>query len=139
MSGAVPPVTARGEEARYYARLRDHVLVHQRCASCDAVVFPLRTVCPWCGSETLDERESTGRGIIHSYTTQYRAGHPVLADRVPSTLVLVDLEEGFRVLADLPDADPGTVAVGQPVAAVFDDVDDALTVLRFRPAAGAGS
>ena len=53
---------------------------------------------------------------------------------MPYTLVLVDLDEGFRVLADLPGADPESVAVGQRVEAWFDDIDERLTVLRFRPA-----
>lgn len=135
---AVPPITPRGEEARYYERLAAHELTYQGCADCDAVIFPLRTVCPGCGSESLEDRVSSGRGSIHSFTTQHRAGHPLLVDRVPYTLVLVDLEEGFRVMADLPGTEPESVAVGQSVEAWFDDIDERLTVLRFRRA-GEGS
>lgn len=133
MTGAaVPPISPRGEEARYYERLRAHELTYQRCAGCAAVVFPLRTVCPACGEERLEDQVSAGSGSIHSFTTQHRAGHPLLVDRVPYTLVLADLDEGFRMLADLPGVDPDSVAIGQRVEAWFDDIDDSLTVVRFR-------
>jgi uncharacterized OB-fold protein len=35
--------------------------------------------------------------------------------------------------ARLVDVDPATVEVGMPVEVVFDDVDDDLTLYRFRP------
>jgi uncharacterized protein len=130
---AWPPVTARGEEKHYYDRLADGVIVYQHCDSCQKTVFPLRTVCPGCGSEdTLGERESSGRGAIYSHTTQNRAGHPALADRAPYTLVLVDLDEGFRVLTDLVDAEPDSATIGDRVSAIFEKADDGTTILRFR-------
>src|SRR3712207_8297104 len=48
----------------------------------------------------------SGRGVVHTFTTQYRPGHPAFAGKVPYTAVLVDLDEGVRVLADLVDCAP---------------------------------
>lgn len=129
-----PPVTARGEEAVYFERLKHHELVYHFCDACDRVLFPLRQVCTGCASENLTLKVSSGQGSVHSFTTQYRAAHPFFADSVPYTLLLVDLEEGFRVLANLVEAVESDIAIGSPVEAVFDDSEEDLTVLRFKPA-----
>ena len=133
---AVPVPTLRGEEQVYFDEARRHRLVHQRCEDCGARIFYLRTVCPSCSSDRLAIAQSSGRGVVHTFTTQYRAGHPAFADEVPYTAVLVDLEEGVRVLADLVDCRPEDVRIGMPVSVVFDDVGEGLTLPRFRPRTG---
>lgn len=133
---ARPPIVARGEEKIWFERLREHELVFQRCAGCSHAVFPLRTVCPHCQSEALDLERAAGRGTVHSFTTQHRASHPFFQPDLPITLVLVDLDEGVRVFANLVDCAPDDARIGMAVEAVFDDVEPELTLLRFRPAAG---
>ncbi|MBX9472542.1 Zn-ribbon domain-containing OB-fold protein [Microcella sp.] len=128
-----PPITPRGEEKVFFDRLREHKLVFQRCAGCSHAVFPLRTVCPHCFGESLDLERAAGTGTVYSFTAQARASHPFFAADVPYTLVLVDLDEGVRVFANLVDCPPDDVSVGMPVEAVFDDVEPELTLLRFRP------
>ena len=134
-----PPITPRGEEKVFFDRLREHELVFQRCAGCSQAVFPLRTVCPHCSSESLDLERAAGTGTVYSFTTQARASHPFFAADVPYTLVLVDLDEGVRVFANLVDCPPDDAHIGMPVEAVFDDVEPELTLLRFRPAATEGT
>lgn len=76
---------------------------------------------------------SSGRGRLYSYTTLHRAGHPAFADRVPYVIALVDLEEGFRSLADLRGA--GTEPpIGLAVLVGFDSPVDGLVLPHFRPA-----
>lgn len=132
---ARPPIVARGEEKVYFDHLRDHELVFQRCTGCSHAVFPLRTVCPHCQSESLDLERSTVQGTVYSFTTQHRASHPFFQAELPITLVLVDLDEGVRVFANLVDCAPDDARIGMAVEAVFDDVEPELTLLRFRPAA----
>lgn len=138
MSYDKPVPTLRGEERIYFAEARKHRLVYQHCERCGAAVFYLRTVCPVCTSEQLAVVAASGRGEIYSFTTQYRAAHPSFAADVPYTVVLVDLPEGVRVLADLVDCAPEDVRVGMPVEVLFDDVTPELTLPRFRPAAAEG-
>lgn len=133
-----PTPTPRGEENIYFEEARAHRLAFQQCESCGARVFYPRTVCPVCLSDRLSLRQAAGTGTVHSFTTLHRAGHPGLADRVPYTVVLVDLDEGVRVLADLvvsPEAD--VPWIGMPVQAVFDEVTPELTLPRFQATAGA--
>ncbi len=134
MSYDKPVPTLRGEERIYFDEARRHRLVHQRCQGCGEAVFYLRTVCPFCSCEDLDVVAAEGRGEVYSFTTQHRAGHPSFAADVPYTIVLVDLPEGVRVLADLVDCPPEEVRVGMQVEVLFDDVTPELTLPRFRPA-----
>lgn len=137
---ARPPLVLRGEERLFYDRLRAHELVFQACSAYEAVVFPLRTVCPSCGGEHLELRRSAGRGVLHSLTEQHRPAHPSFADRVPYTVALADMAEGFRVLASV--ADPAGLAVGTPVQVVFEAVEEDLVLLGLarveRPGEDAG-
>jgi hypothetical protein len=135
MTATAPPARPtpfpRGEERDYFAAARDGRLVYQKCAGCARVVFYPRAVCPFCGATELRLLDSAGIGTVYSFTVQHRPGHPFFADSLPSTLVLVDLDEDFRVLTDLVDADD--VRIGMRVQVVFDDVTEDLTLPRFRP------
>lgn len=124
-----PTPTPRGEELSYFQAAADKRLTFQTCDACHAAVFYLRTVCPHCGGESLQLRDSAGAGRVYSYTVQHRASHPYFANRTPMTLALVDLDEGFRVLADI--AGTGTVQVGTPVEVVFHGLGDDFTLPQF--------
>ena len=50
-------------------------------------------------------------------------------------IVLVELEEGTRLVSRLVGLAPEEVAIGLPVAVDFEVVDDELTLHLFRPAA----
>lgn len=128
-----PIPVLRGEERVYFEEAKKGRLVFQQCRECAQRIFYPRTVCTRCMSEDLEYVASSGRGTVYSYTTLYTPGHPAFADDVPYTIVLVTLEEGVRVLADLVECEPDKVAVGMPVEVLFDVVTDELTVPRFRP------
>lgn len=137
MSAARPVPVLRGEEKVYFAEAKAGRLVFQRCGGCADAIFYPRSVCPNCLSEQLSYEASAGRGTIYSFTTLHRAGHPGLADEVPYTVVLVDLDEGVRVLANIVECEPDEVTVGATVEVLFDPVSEDLTVPRFRLAGGA--
>jgi len=88
-------------------------------------------MCLHCQSLDWSWIEMAGTGTVYSYTVQHRASHPYFADKTPMTLALVDLDEGFRVLADLPGV--ADIEVGMPVEVLFGQLDDDLTLPHFRP------
>ena len=51
------------------------------------------------------------------------ANHVVLADAQPRIVVLVQLEEGPRVVSNLVDAEVGSVRNELPVSLVFREID----------------
>lgn len=138
MNRPVPNV--RGEERLFFAEAREHRLTFQQCADCGTRIAYPHVVCPHCLSDQLELRQASGSGIVHSFTTLHRAGHPGLADQVPYTVVLVDLDEGVRVLADLLELPSGTLPrIGMAVEAVFEDISEELSIPRFRATERAAS
>lgn len=127
--GTVPIL--RGEERLVFEHARKHELVFQRCGSCGAVVWYPRVVCPQCMGTSLAVVCSTGRGHIHSFTTLFRAGAEERAADVPYTVVLVDLDEGARVIGDLSGVAPEEVRVGLRVTVTFVEVAENVNLPAF--------
>lgn len=89
------PTTAGdiGPSRYYFEALRAGRLVHQRCERCSSAVFPPRVLCPVCSSDVLRWETGAGAGTVYSASTL------TPRDEDPYTVVLVDLDEGFRVMS----------------------------------------
>jgi uncharacterized OB-fold protein len=58
---------------------------------------------------------------VYSHTSIHTAGgFPSYGERVPYTIVLVELEEGPKMIANLLGDDPATVRIGDPVEVTFE-------------------
>ena len=63
-------------------------------------------------------------------------GGAALLHRGEDLVVLVELEEGVRIVSNLRDIDPAEVKVGMPVEVFYEAFNDGELVLhQFRPAA----
>ncbi len=110
----------------YVDGLAAGVLRYQYCVSCAHAQTPARFACGYCGSETLIWRDSDGTGTVYAVSEIARAPSETFRALVPYTLVLVDLDEGARVVGH---AESG-VAIGDAVVAGF-FVHDGRTLVRF--------
>lgn len=108
-------------------------LAYQRCTSCDAAVFFPRSICPACGTGNPAWHVSAGTGTVHACSVVHRAP-PAYQDKAPYAVVLVDLDEGFRMMSGMVDCDPESVAIGDRVSVVFRDDADGRAVPYFVPA-----
>jgi uncharacterized OB-fold protein len=128
---ARPLPQARGEEKDYYADLREHRMPYYLCSTGEHVYARPQEFCPACGAAVM-RQWSSGEGIVYSYTTLERAGHPYFADAVPYVIALVEFGEGFRSLADLT-LPPGldVPSIGQRVRVEYEDVTDDMTLAHF--------
>lgn len=112
---------------------QDHLdhgrLMLQRCTGCARSIFYPRVVCPHCGGASLEWQPSPGTGTVYSTTVVARRP----ADGGPYNVVLVDLDEGVRMMSRVDDVPPEQVAIGQRVVAYIGQVDARAAVL-FRPA-----
>jgi uncharacterized OB-fold protein len=100
---------AEAPDAVYRRYLRNGKLGYQRCADCSAAVFYPRVLCPVCGSGALEWRESAGRGTVYATTAVFSR------DRDPRNVVLVDLDEGFRMMSRVEDVPAEEVEIGTRV------------------------
>ena len=107
-------------------------LVVQRCTGCRALRHYPQPMCPQCQSTGCDWVKLSGRGAIYSYTVAHRAFHPAFSEHVPYVLATIELDEGVRMLCDMPDVEPDAVAIGQRVEAYFEALPGQGVMPRFR-------
>jgi uncharacterized OB-fold protein len=120
------------DSAPYWAALRDHRILLQRCMSCGETRAPRMPGCPQCGSESCEDVQVRGTGTIYSWVVIHRPLGGLTTDQLPRTIVTVELDEGCRVLGRLVHEADAAAAVGidVPVEAVFVD-QDGWTELAF--------
>ena len=104
----------------------------QHCSDCKAWRHVPRELCAECGSWNWEWRASSGRGRIFTWTIIERALHPAFAGEVPFAAVVVELEEGVRLLSHVIDCPLDQLEMDLPVEVVFDAVTDDITLPRFR-------
>lgn len=124
----LPAVDA--DTAPHWKALGEGRLLMQWCAACGAHQFYPRHVCSRCWGP-VEWAAASGRGIVYSFTIVHRppAG---FEERAPYAVVLVDLEEGVRVMAGLA-CDPDRVEIGMPVEMGIEDVAEGVWLPRFVP------
>jgi uncharacterized OB-fold protein len=60
---------------------------------------------------------------------------PQFADKIPYSPVIVELEEGVRMVTWLTDVEPDGLKLGMPVELAFEDVTPEMSLPLFRRAA----
>ena len=132
----LPEITP--EMALFWEAARRHELVVQRCRGCGARRFPAREICSRCLSRDAGWERVSGRGSVFSFAIMHQVYHPGFADAVPYAIVVVELEEGVRMLSNLVDCPVERIEIGMPVEAVFEPVTPEVTLPKFRPRRAAG-
>lgn len=131
--------TASVASDEFWAGTRESKYLVQWCTACDAAIFYPREACPQClASDTLTWRESSGNAIVHAVSVQYRPGNPLMADRVPYAVAIVELDAGgddqtIRCMTNVVDCDPETVAVGDAVTVTWEPLSDGRQLPLFTP------
>ncbi|MPM72775.1 hypothetical protein SDC9_119751 [bioreactor metagenome] len=127
-----PLPRANAQTQAYWDGCAQGELRYQRCANCGHVQCIPRSLCDRCQSSDLQWNASRREGTVLTFTTVYRAPLPVFKDMVPYVIAIVDLDEGFRVMANaLPAVQQGALEIGTRVRIGFKDVHGmALPVLE---------
>jgi|SRR5215472_4197700 len=92
--------------AIYQAHLDKGELAYQWDKTAGRAVFYPRVVSPHSGATDLEWRVSKGVGTVYATTVTY----PFKGDG--HNIVLVDLDEGFRMMSRVEEIDPLTVKIG---------------------------
>jgi uncharacterized OB-fold protein len=108
--------------------LKQHRIQIQRCKHCHAVLTLARYACTECGSDSLEWFTSAGTGTVYARTIVSRAPSDLYRPLAPYTLVIVELDEGSRLMGH---AKPG-VEIGQRVKTGFFE-HAGMTLIRFEP------
>jgi len=95
---------------------------YQRCGGCRHTWYFVRAFCPRCGGTEVQQHTASGRGVVQAVTIVDRAPTAEMKALVPYTLVMVDADEGFRLMAH-----------GAPGLAIDDRVMGETVELAGRP------
>ena len=88
----------------------------QHCATCGVYHYVHREQCPQCWSTELTAVPASGKGRLLAFTVVHRAPRPQLADAVPYTLAVVELDEGPRLMVRLTGAAPTSAKIGDNIS-----------------------
>ena len=117
-----------GPEATWRAALAQGRFMLQKSVGDGAYVFPPRTMAPGSGADDLVWVEAAGAGSVYSVTVI--SPKPPLE---PYNVVLVDLDEGPRVMSRIDGIAAHEVAIGMRVRARIGEEAGA-PILLFGPA-----
>lgn len=98
-------------------------LRYQCCRACGQVQLIPRSLCEACQSLDLEWKVSQGVGQVLTYTTVHRAPLACFKQMTPYVIAIIDMAEGFRVMANaLPQAQ-GDIAMGSRVRIGFHEIE----------------
>jgi uncharacterized OB-fold protein len=129
-----PLPAMEGFTKEFYNWCQRQELRFQRCSDCGTWRHVPRELCAACGSWTWEWAASSGRGTVFTWTTIARALHPAFQSDTPYAPVVIEMEEGVRLLSQMVDCPPDQLRIGMPVAVVFDAVTPEVTLPKFRRA-----
>ena len=104
----------------------------QRCGQCGTFRHVPRELCAVCGSFNWEWTRTNGKGTVFTYTVVARALHPGFAQAVPYAAVVVELEEGVRLLSNVIDCPADELRIGMPVQVAFEQQTQGITLPVFR-------
>jgi len=134
MDAAAKPVPEVTEELRpFFAAAREHRLVVQRCRKCGHRRFPPREICSRCLGREAEWVPSSGRGTVLSYNLMHQVYHPGFASEVPYAVVLVELEDGGRMISNVVGCPLDGVRIGLAVEVTFEERAPEIVLPMFRP------
>ncbi len=116
----------------FWDGVKEKRLLLQRCKQCGAWLNPPRPMCPKCQSTEAEWVESSGKGKIYSWVTYNEAPDP--AFKTPYAAVLIEMDEGPRMVSNLVDVKPEDIRIGMSVELTFEDVAEDLTLPKFKRA-----
>jgi uncharacterized OB-fold protein len=134
ISKPIPSITPN--MAEFFAGARRGKLMVQRCDDCGQLRFPAYELCSNCLGTRAHWVEVSGRGEVYSFNIMHQVYHPGFASEVPYAVVVIQLDEGPRMVSNLLGIKPHDIRCGLPVEAVFEKLNDEVSLPKFRPRAG---
>ncbi|MPY93863.1 MAG: hypothetical protein GEV08_12605 [Acidimicrobiia bacterium] len=96
----------------------------QRCDECGSFRHPPRHYCQRCFSPRYSYVPSSGRGTVYSWVTSHFTVDRGWVAEVPYTTVVVELDEGPRLVGALRGLDVEDLRLGLPVVLVGEPKGD---------------
>lgn len=119
------------DNAPWWKEVEEGKIPIQTCNQCGTLFHPPRPMCGECGAMDMGYIASSGKGTIHTFTVMHHPQFP--GYDFPILAILVDLEEGTRIVSNLLGCKPEDVHIGMAVQGKVEEGDDGMKLPVFRP------
>lgn len=117
----------------FWEGTREGKLLVQECTVTKKKVWPPRFISPHYPGADLKWVPVEGKGKVYTFNVVYRGFLPYFEGKVPYSLVVVELENGIRMLGRAVDVDPEDVHCGMEMKVKFEKVNDNITLVNWKP------
>jgi uncharacterized protein len=118
----------------FWAAALEGRVTAEECTQCGLRLLPAAPRCFRCRNTEFKTVDLPGTGTIYSFIIVRHALRPSLQGVVPYVSAVVELDEtqgaGARMVVNVIDCDPATIAIGGKVRIVFDKVSETFAVPR---------
>lgn len=126
----------RGYTKEFYDFCKSRELRFQRCTKCGEWRHTPRPMCGKCQSLQWTWEKVAGKGKVYTWTVTFQPLYKHFKDDIHYAGVIVELDEGPRMVSWVTGIDPMQLKVNMPVEVWFDDVTPEITIPKFKPLAG---
>jgi uncharacterized OB-fold protein len=102
----------------------------QQCHECGVHQYPPESFCYECGAQKMSWVAVAGEGEVYSFIVVHQQYHKAFKDFLPYTVVIVQMDEGPRMLGLMLDRKKAT-AIGDRVKPCIRRVDDQRAFLTY--------
>jgi uncharacterized protein len=117
---------------QFWAHCANESLCFQQCTACGKWRHLPRPMCAACGSSAWEWKESSRRGKIFSWTVTRAPFHPAFAAQVPYVVLVVEMEEGVRLVAGLKNHSVDDIRMDRPVEVIFERLSEKVALPVFQ-------
>ena len=128
MTRPIPPPQVSIETKPFWDAAAQGRFLIKRCEACGQAHWYPRTYCPFCDGGPTVWEESSGEGVIYTYSVMYRSPSG------PYAIGYVTLDEGPAVLTNFVDVAPDGLSIGMRVKVRFQPTEGGPPVPVFAPA-----
>ncbi|MDT0575375.1 MaoC family dehydratase N-terminal domain-containing protein [Croceicoccus sp. F390] len=118
------------DHAHYWKGIAERKLLIQQCSGCGRLRHPPGPACPVCHALEWEAKEASGRGKLHSFVVVHQPKVPGFSYPLP--VLLVELEEGVRMVANAIDVDRDALTIGADLMLDFLEVEPGYLLPGFR-------
>lgn len=122
-----------GLNREFFLQCSEGTLHLQCCADCGTYRHPPRYFCQRCFSDRWTWEPSPGLGIIASWVTSHFTVDRGWVGELPYTTIVVELEEGPRLLGAMRNMDQNDLALGIPVRLATENKRDDFVFFWVEP------
>jgi uncharacterized OB-fold protein len=107
-------------------------LVIYKCLNCSAVYSQV-TVCIACDKPDMTWVKVGGKGAVFTFCIYHQPFHPAWKNDIPYNVAYVKLNEGPLLMTNIVGCANKDIFIGMPVEVVFEDINEEVTLPKFRP------